>query len=118
MGSNARPVIIQRIDEGKLATLRGNTRPEATPANDRGAIGYDFPMEHMLLQLQRSPEQEQPLQQYIADLQNSASPNYHKWLTAQEFGEKFSLAKQDLDAIAGWLGSHGLKVNLVYPTGC
>jgi subtilase family serine protease len=117
MGSDARPVIVQRIDEGKLATLRGNTRPEATTANDRGAIAYDFPMEHMLLQLQRSPEQEQALQQYIADLQNPASPNYHKWLTAQEFGEKFSLAKQDLDAITGWLGSHGLKVNLVYPNG-
>ena len=117
VGSSARPVITQKIDPSQRGMLRGNMRPEATAANDRGAIAYDSPMEHLLLQLKRSPAQEQAVRQYIDDLHKPASPNYHKWLMAQEFGQWFGLAKQDLDTITSWLESHGLKVNLVYPSG-
>jgi len=112
----ARRVITQGIDEGNLITLRGSTRPEATAANDRGALASDFSMEHMLLQLQRSPEQELALRQFMDELQRPGSANYHQWLTAQEYGDRFGLAQQDLDTIAGWLAGHGLKVNLVYPS--
>ncbi|HYL96676.1 MAG TPA: protease pro-enzyme activation domain-containing protein [Terriglobales bacterium] len=71
----------------------------------------------MLLQLKRSPEQEQALQQFIDELHTKGSPNFHHWLTAQEFGERFGTAKPDLDAVSGWLESHGFKVNVVYPNG-
>ena len=111
---NVRRVITEGVDEGNLVTLRGSTRSEATPSNDRGSVASDFRMEHMLLQLQRSPEQEQTLQQYLDDLQNSKSPNYHKWLSAQEFGDRFGVAQQDIDTITGWLTAHGLRINLVY----
>ena len=59
-----------------------------------------FPLEHMLLQLRRSPEQEQALQQFIDELHTKGSPKYHRWVTAQKFGETFGLAKQDLDTIS------------------
>src|SRR6266446_1450257 len=116
-GLHARPRITQSINEMDRVALHGNTRPEVRPANDRGAVANDFPMEHMLLQLKRSPEQEQALQQFIDELHTKGSPNFHHWLTAQEFGERFGLAKPDLDAIAAWLQSHGFHVNVVYPSG-
>jgi subtilase family serine protease len=112
--SSARSIITQRVDEGKLVILHGNTRPEATANNDRGALPFETRMEHMMLQLQRSPEQEKALRQYIDELETPGSPNYHKWLTAQEYGERYGLSQQDLDAITGWLTGHGLTVNLVY----
>ena len=68
-----------------------------------GAMASDFAMEHMLLQLQRSPEQEVAVQQFLEELTTQGSPNFHQWLTAQEFGERFGLAKPDLDAVTGWL---------------
>ena len=111
------PRITQAIDEGKLVTLHGNTPAQATAANDRGAIPYDTRMEHMLLQLQRSPQQEQALREYIDELTKSGSPNYHQWLTAEQYGERFGLAQSDLDTITGWLSGHGLTVNFVYPSG-
>ena len=116
-GRNARALVTQSIDEGHRVILQGNTRPEARAENDRGPVPPDFSMEHMLLQLKRTPEQEQTLQQFIDELQTKNSPNFHRWITAQEFGERFGLAKQDIDAITGWLESHGLKVNVVYPSG-
>src|SRR6266849_8863164 len=116
-GVRARPRIVQSIDETNRVALEGNTHPKANPANDRGAVANDFPMEHMLLQLKRSPEQEQTLQQFIDGLNTRGSPNFHHWLTAQEFGERFGLARPDLEAVTSWLESHGFHVNVVYPSG-
>src|SRR5215472_12034225 len=87
------PRITQSIDEASQVALKGNTRPEAVFENDRGAVADDFPMEHMLLQLKRSPEQEKALQQFIDELHTQGSPNFHHWLTAKEFGQKFGVAK-------------------------
>src|SRR5229473_120444 len=116
-GLQARPRITQSINEMDRVALTGNTHPEASLANDRGAVAKNFAMDHMLLQLKRSPEQEKALQQFIDELHTKGSPNFHHWLTAQEFGERFGLAKPDLDAITIWLQSHGFRVNVVYPSG-
>ncbi len=109
--------ITQSLDETKLAVLSGNTRPEATRKNDRGRVADTLPMGHMLLQLKRSPDQERELEKFIDSVQDSSSPSFHHWLGAREFGERFGLAKQDLDTITGWLESHGFTVNVVYQNG-
>ncbi|HET7184318.1 MAG TPA: protease pro-enzyme activation domain-containing protein [Terriglobales bacterium] len=87
------------------------------PENDRGRVPDSLPLEHMLLQLKRSPEQEAALQQFIDELHTQGSPNFHHWLTAQEFGERYGVAPSDLDAVTAWLESHGFQVNVVYPSG-
>jgi subtilase family serine protease len=118
LAQKGHPVLVtQSIDESKSVMLAGNTRPEANAKFDRGLVANSFPMEHMLLQLKRSPEQERELGKFIDDVQDSSSPNFHHWLTAKEFGQRFGLAQQDLDTITGWLQSHGLKVNVVYENG-
>src|SRR5262249_9699182 len=85
--------------------------------NDRGRVADAHEMEHMLLQLKRSPEQELAVQKFIDDLQTAGSANFHRWLTPQQFGERFGLAQPDLDTVVLWLQSHGFQVNLVYPSG-
>ena len=110
-------LIRQAVDENELVTLKGNSRPEANPANDRGRVADDFQMEHMLLQLQRSTKQEQVIKEFIDQLYDPASPNFHRWLTAQKFRETFGLAEEDLNAITTWLQTHGFRVNMVYPSG-
>jgi subtilase family serine protease len=110
-------LIRQALDENHRVTLKGNVRPEASATNDRGLAADAFQMEHMLLQLQRSPEQEQAVKEFIDQLYDPASPNFHRWLTAQEFGEIFGVAEGDLTTITTWLQKHGFRVNLVYPGG-
>ena len=97
-----------------LITLRGNTRPEANPTNDRGPVADDSPMEHMMLLLRRSSQQEQELAQLIEGLTDPKSPSFHQWLTAQQFGHRFGLAQEDLDTITAWLESYGFTVNGIY----
>jgi|HubBroStandDraft_1064217.scaffolds.fasta_scaffold06803_3 subtilase family serine protease len=113
-GNHSRALITQPIDEANRVTLGGNTRPEASAENDRGPVASDFAINHMFLQLRRSPEQEAAARQLIEELHNPHSPNYHQWLTARQFGDRFGLAQADLDTITRWLESYGFKVNMVY----
>jgi subtilase family serine protease len=115
---NFQPVLItQTVDESKLVTLGGNTRPEAKAKYDRGRVTDNLLMEHLLLLLKRAPEQERELEKFVDELHDSSSPAFHRWLTAEEFGERFGVPKQDRDTIKNWLQSHGLKVNVDYTNG-
>jgi len=50
-------------------------------------------------------------------LHDSNSANFHKWLTAEEFGAQFGSAPGDVEKITKWLESSGFTVNTVYPSG-
>jgi subtilase family serine protease len=113
---SSRPILItERIDETRLVTLGGNTRPEATAQNDRGRVPDDFPMEHMFLQLKRPPELEQALRQFMDEQQDKKSPNFRHWLMPAELGQKYGVADSDIETIKSWLESHGFTVGYVYP---
>jgi subtilase family serine protease len=111
------PRVVQPVDDSKLIQLRGNTHPLALPQYDQGSVPDSLPMDHMFLLLARSPHQEQALQTLIAELQDPSSPNYHKWLSAEELGRNFGPAQQDIDAVVQWLNIHGFQVNGVYKAG-
>jgi Pro-kumamolisin, activation domain len=104
------PRIIQAIDESIVTRLKGNTHPLARPQFDRGAAPANLPMDRMLLVLRRSPEQESALTKLLDEQQDKSSPNYHKWLMPEEFGQKFGPAHQDIQAVTSWLQSHGFQV--------
>lgn len=116
-GRRSAALIHDKVDENKLVTLVGNTRSEANAENDMGPVSDALTLDHMMLQLTRSPEQEQAARQFVADLHNPKSPNFHKWLTASEFGKNFGVAEADIQTITAWLESHGFAVNSVYPSG-
>ncbi len=114
---NLNRTIHEAINENKLTTLEGNMRPEATAANDRGAVSADFAMNHMLLQLKRSPASEAALKQFIEEVQDSKSPNFHKWLTPAQFAASYGVASGDVETVSAWLQSRGFTVNGVQPSG-
>lgn len=105
--------ITQAIDAANLTTLKGNVHPMARPEFDRGAAPASLPMQRMTLVLRRSAAQEAALAALLDDQQDQSSPNYHKWLTPAEFGEKFGAAPQDIATITAWLESQGFQVNHV-----
>src|SRR6202167_374080 len=108
--SDVQPRITQAVDEGKLTLLKGNTYPLARPEFDRGPAPANLPMENMLLVLKRSPAQEAALDRLMAEQLDKSSPNFHKWLTPQQFGQQFGASDQDIQTITSWLGSHGFQI--------
>jgi subtilase family serine protease len=104
-------LVTQGIDEARTVTLAGNTRPEAKLRNDRGRVADGFVVEHMQLLLNRPAETQAALARLIDDLHNPASSNFHKWLSAEEFGAAYGPAAEDVGVVTDWLASHGFQVN-------
>ncbi len=105
------------VDETRMVTLTGNTRLEANAQNDRGLVAGDLLMEHMLLQLRRPADRELALTTLIDEQQKKGSPNFHKWLTAEEVGEKYGPNPADIKTVTNWLEAKGLQVNRVSKSG-
>jgi hypothetical protein len=116
-GKRARVLVTRPIDEKRTVVRPGNTHPAANAANDRGAVPDGFRMEHMLLQLRRPAELEEELRKLVDEMYRPGSPEFHHWLTAEEMGERFGPAEEDVEKATAWLGSHGFEVHGVAPNG-
>lgn len=102
--------ITQLVDEQARVTLKGNVHPLALPEYDRGAVSDSFPVERMLLLLQRSPEREAALQQFLQDAHTQGNPSYHRWLAPEQFGELYGPADSEVATISAWLQKHGFSI--------
>ena len=113
-GPPSRALVVDRVDETRLFRLAGNTRPEARAEYDRGPVADDLVMDHMLLQLRRPPEQEQAIAQFVDQLHDPQSANFHQWLTANQIAERYAPSPEDVEKVTTWLQAHGFTVNVVY----
>jgi subtilase family serine protease len=105
--------IVDAIDESNLVTLKGNTHPLARAAFDKGPVSPDLPMGDLVLVLSRGQELQAAFDQFVAGQYDEKSPNYHRWLSAEEVGEKFGPAQADIDVISSWLIGHGFAIQEV-----
>ncbi len=113
--SNTAPRIISEIDESSLTTLKGNVPASARAEFDQGEADAATQLTHMRLVFSRSAAQQAALDSYLAQLQDKSSPNYHKWLTPQQFGQLYGPADSDVATLVGWLQSHGFTVEPLSP---
>jgi subtilase family serine protease len=107
--------IAEAINNTNRVVIRGNVHPYARPQYDRGLTADSLPMERMLLVLKRSAAQEAALTVLLSAQQDPSSPQYHQWLTPEEFGRRFGPADADITAITDWLSSQGFRINGVSP---
>ncbi len=99
--------IIRTVNHDKALTPTNQVPRFATAQNDRGAAPADLPMERMRLVLRRSEEQQTALRRLLQELQTPGSPNYHKWLSPEEFGRRFGPPDSAIETVVRWLQSHG-----------
>ncbi len=107
---------LQPIDDTQLITLTGNVHPMAEIASDLGPVEDSFPLDHLQLVLKRSPERDAALDARIDQLHDPKSPSFHRWLSPQELADSYGPRAEDVDAVTGWLKSHGLRVDGVAPS--
>ena len=106
----ARPLVTHAVDETKLVTLQGSVHPLTKAGTDVGAVADSFPAERLILLLNRPPEREAALQQFLREAHTHGSASYHKWLTPDQFGAQFGPAGEDIQTATDWLSSHGFQV--------
>lgn len=107
------PRVTQPVDESRLVELKGDLHPLARGEFDRGQVASSTVLTHMQLVLKRSATQEAALDTYLAGVQQPGSPNYHKWLTPEEFGRLYGTADTDVQKLTSWLESYGLTITTV-----
>lgn len=107
--------IRQPIEDHVRVALKGNVHPLAHPRFDMGAVADSFAVARMLLLLQRSPEKESALQQFLLDVHRPSNPDFHHWLTPPEFAARYGPQDAEVAAVSGWLQQHGFSVDRVTP---
>jgi hypothetical protein len=114
--SNSKPLInASKIDNSQLTTLSGTVPLAVNKSKDVGAMGQTEVISSMTLMLKRSADQQSNFNAYVASLNDPASPNFHKWLTAQQIGAQFGPDEQDVATVKKWLNAQGLGVKSVSP---
>jgi hypothetical protein len=99
------------IDPVQTVILRGNHSPKADPKFDHGPVDASFKLSNITLMLRRSPAQQAAMELFLKQQQDTSSPDYHRWLTPEQYAERFGLSPHDMSAIAGWLEAEGFKVD-------
>jgi subtilase family serine protease len=108
--------ITTKVNPAQLVALAHHHPQWANRANSPVTLPADQMLDHLTFVLSRPPQQEQALQQFLADQQDPASPEFHHWLTPVEMGERFGLSEHDIAALTAWLQQQGLHVNWVSPS--
>lgn len=108
--SQGRDRIVQPIDSESIATLHGAVHPRAQARFDRGPVTASMKLERMQLTFKPTQAQEQDLTSFLEQLQDPASPNYHKWLTPEEYADRFGVSQNDFDKVANWLEQQGFAI--------
>jgi pseudomonalisin len=101
------------VNDNDVVRLPGNVNPNAKPEFDVGGSDTSLPMEHLILALRPQPGAQAALERLLADQQDPASPDHHRWLTPEEFGTRFGPTTADLAVLTSWLTAHGFVVDEV-----
>jgi hypothetical protein len=101
------------VDNAVRVTVARSTHPMAQAQFDRGPVDPRAPMDRMILVLSASLEQEHQARALLDSQQTKGSPDYHHWLTPEEFGQKFGVSQQDIQQVTAWLQQQGFRVGSV-----
>ena len=104
------PSLTSERGDTSRTKLTGHVAPVVRSAEDLGRVQPDTLLQHMMLQLKRSPAAESDVKAAIDDMHNPNSANFHKWLSATEFGQRFGASDAELNQVSNWLRSEGLTV--------
>ncbi|HTB09968.1 MAG TPA: protease pro-enzyme activation domain-containing protein [Bryobacteraceae bacterium] len=102
--------IAGRIDRGHTVALQGNVHPNARTEFDQGPADPAMKLNYVTLTLKLSASQQAELDQLLLDQQNSLSPKFRKWLTPEEYADRFGASPADMSKIVDWLESEGFEI--------
>jgi len=105
--------VLSRVDNHQRVELKTPVPRFATPQNDAGAVAPTKRIYGMSLVLRPSSAQQTDLSQLLEAQQNSKSPDFHRWLTPEQFANRFGASRDDIGLITGWLKSQGFSVDYV-----
>ena len=102
--------ISQGLNSAETVTMAGTVHPHTRRATDLGAVNPAMRMESLTLNARLGAAEQTELNALLEAQQDAESPQYHQWLTQEEYGARFGLTDADLNAVTGWLKQQGFTV--------
>ena len=90
--------------------LEGNRRPMFQPENDQGPVADSLKLENISLTFKLTASQQADLTALLEAQQDPASPNFHQWLTPEQYADRFGLSQNDINKVVAWLQAQGFEV--------
>src|SRR5579863_9339765 len=90
--------------------LTGHINPRIAGAIDQGRADSSLRMEGMMLMLKPTAAQQADLDQFLTQLQDPSSHDYHRFLTPEQYAIRFGAAQTDIDKLTAWLTGANLNV--------
>ena len=104
--------VLRAVDTSQMTVIRGNVHPSARPESDQGRVDPAMPMQ-VTMTFKMTPAQQADLDALLEAQQERGSPDYHRWLTPEQYGGRFGLSRGDINKVMGWLESAGFHVESV-----
>src|SRR5664279_3161864 len=98
------------LTSGQTVPLRGNVHHLAQPQFDQGPVDPAMRLGTITLTTVPTPAQQKAINQLLAQQQDRKSSNYHKWLTPEQYADRFGLSQNDMQQMASWLKSKGFTM--------
>ena len=105
------------VDNQVRVRIPKSTHPKAKPQYDVGSLDGETTLERMLLVLGTTSDRENQARTFVDSQQTKGSPDYHHWLTPEEFGRQFGPSQQDIQTVTAWLKQQGFSVTSVAKSG-
>jgi subtilase family serine protease len=99
------------ISDSETFVLNGNTRPVVARglALDQGQVTGSQVMPRMSVHFTMTAAQQTDLAQLLRAQQNRRSPQFHKFLTPEQYADRFGLNAADIAKITAWLENSGFS---------
>lgn len=101
------------INNSDVVPLKGGRALAGTAELDAGRMPLNAKLNGISIVFNRSAEQQAALDKLLAAQQDPASPEFHHWLTPDQFGARFGMAQPDIDKVQTWLEQQGLAIERV-----
>jgi subtilase family serine protease len=98
------------LSNGQTVTLKGNVHRKALPQFDQGPVDPAMRMGTITLMTPPNAAQQRALAQLLAKQQDRKSPNYHKWLTPEQYADRFGMSQNDMQRMTSWLKAQGFSM--------
>jgi len=102
--------ITQAVDNGQRVALRGHIHPSARAEFDQGRVAPGMRLSSVTIQLAPTAAQQADLERLLKSQQTPGSPDYHGWLTPEQYADRFGVPPADIEKLETWLEGEGLQV--------
>jgi subtilase family serine protease len=99
------PIVAQQ-----LIKLSAGVPLKAQPQFDQGPVSTSLKLGYMTLLTVPNASQQKAINKLLAQQQDRNSPLFHKWLTPEQYADRFGLSPNDIQKLTTWLQSQGFTI--------